>query len=1504
MLSLLLAVLMVFSMLPVTALASDKITITINIFDYNSSQIYRNVATDTVNKKDSGWQSENYQVKSLSDLGVTGTTGRVDHITGTNVQTYSSFNVGTNIQFSNNASTATLTYWVYGYTPKGNDGGTGSGSTGSGNETSGDGTYSMVYTIVYHSNYPSGTDYTQTYTYTVKATYNISNTGCIVNVKSPSDVGFSAPDGYKLASTPWNKNANGTGDGVNTLVYVNPNSTTHLYAQWTPDGQSATKYTLNYYDGTDKLRTETYLPNDTVVVRGAENVKDGTSLTKEGATFLGWDTDSSADEVVYDPADSTKNSFTITENTNLYAVWQSNGSGEGGSGEGGSGEGDPTPTTPTWNNSYLQSGMGFTVTCTANNSHSTSYSVTANNITDCNISEATLEADGRYRFDITLKDTTSAYPDSPTHAQDTEQTDTPLRVWIKANDDSTGYVVAGSENGTLYCKCEVVPPAAETVTVNLGSYIKKTLTVEGSGFTGETFTVTVTEGIPVELNPGVSTNDSSATATTYTGEVTMTTADTNVPFVFANGGNALQLKEGTHTFTVVETAGSTEGMTYDTTSKTLTITVSKDGNELKASGDAVTVTNAYKQPEEQPTTTFPVYVYAKTVDSSGNALEVPSADMERIGLTYNDAVGSGKHVWMTLGSLNPSVALEAKANFSYDNSSDTFKAVVQDVTNASRFTPYPHNSNYSNIPSGALSFDRLHVEKATGHNGFPRPDGADTSWYAYHLNGTLKFFSVTFNANAGTDTVNGMPTSGYYCDGETLPTGTPTRTGYTFTGWYTDKDCAEADKFTGTTATENLTLYAGWKHNLPVYVYAQTVGADGKALNLPKATLDRLSTAYNGYKGEESFESWLTLGKLDSTVTLKQDKPATYDENSDGLTAVKAELTDSSKFTRYNGNTVPMEKTTLHSLHIVTALGHDGYPNGQGTRYDAYHLDGKLTFFHVTFDANGGSVTGTDTIPDSGYYYDGEEITLPALTREGYIFKGWSDGTTTCEAGTYTAAKNATLTAQWEALPVYVYTLTHNSNGEEIKLSDTDRARLGNLSYNDENNRWVTLGSLDLAGAAYTPDNAKAAVAAGKLTKHTDAGNLPIEKVNFFDFKSLNYNHLGYESETGAYQAYHLDGVTVFYNVTFNANTTDTVNDLPTGGYYYGGESFTLPTTEPTRTGYNFGGWYLDADCNTAFESGSAITADTTIYAKWTPRADLTCTIRYVKKGTTTEIRKADTVENLTYGTQYTAKAPSISGYRLSGSSEKTITVGLENEIVFEYTRRSSSTSTSSSTSKKAPTLKFNTADHDAYIKGYPDGTVRPQGTITRAEVATILYRIMDEDCREAYYTTKNSFYDVSSAKWYNTYISTLAKAGVIVDSNNGYFRPDEPITRAELAVMMAQFTATTASTNNFSDVSRYHWAADEIAVAEKMGWIKGYPDGTFRPDATITRAEMVTMINRALGRLPSSEDRLVSVSRMTTFPDCTPNDWFYLAVQEAANGHTYRAIGKDGDEEWISIVK
>ena len=213
----------------------------------------------------------------------------------------------------------------------------------------------------------------------------------------------------------------------------------------------------------------------------------------------------------------------------------------------------------------------------------------------------------------------------------------------------------------------------------------------------------------------------------------------------------------------------------------------------------------------------------------------------------------------------------------------------------------------------------------------------------------------------------------------------------------------------------------------------------------------------------------------------------------------------------------------------------------------------------------------------------------------------------------------------------------------------------------------------------------------------------------------------------------------------------------------------------------------------------------------------------------------------------------------------------------------------------------LNGDDHFAYVAGYTDGTVRPNAKITRAEVAMIFYRLLDEDVRAANETDSNSFSDVTNGMWFNTAVSTIARLGIVKGRSAEIFDPNAPITRAEFATVCARFDhSSVESDKSFFDIHG-HWAETFIEHAAALGWVNGYIDGTFHPNATITRAEAMAMINRVLGRLPESEKDLLS--GMKTWPDnADPSAWYYLTVQEATNSHSFERKEDGVHERWIKL--
>ena len=376
--------------------------------------------------------------------------------------------------------------------------------------------------------------------------------------------------------------------------------------------------------------------------------------------------------------------------------------------------------------------------------------------------------------------------------------------------------------------------------------------------------------------------------------------------------------------------------------------------------------------------------------------------------------------------------------------------------------------------------------------------------------------------------------------------------------------------------------------------------------------------------------------------------------------------------------------------------------------------------------------------------------------------------------------------------------------------------------------------------------------------------------------------------------------VTVTHTVTFDYNYDSRVVPVTVE------DGKTVSALDANRTGYVFDGWYLGS---VKYNFATAVTGDITLVASWKvdrnnngiPDEDEYLTVTY-SDGVENKVVFADQVYNTLLKGDPTPAfrgTPSRIGYTFKGwEPEVSKTVTKNVDYVAQW-KRDYNRKPITPVRPTAPSVKvkyLNTEDHVAYIIGYENGTIQPRGEITRAEVATIFFRLMTDKARSKYWTTENDFNDVAEGQWFNLAVSTLNAAGVIVDAEHGNFRPNDPITRAELAVMAAQFCTVEGKLPkiSFTDVSKDHWAIDEIKLIEYAGWIEGYPDGTFRPDATITRAEAITIINRMLERAVEDSGMLEG---MLTFIDCPTNEWFYEAVQEATNSHDYKRTREEVED-------
>lgn len=308
----------------------------------------------------------------------------------------------------------------------------------------------------------------------------------------------------------------------------------------------------------------------------------------------------------------------------------------------------------------------------------------------------------------------------------------------------------------------------------------------------------------------------------------------------------------------------------------------------------------------------------------------------------------------------------------------------------------------------------------------------------------------------------------------------------------------------------------------------------------------------------------------------------------------------------------------------------------------------------------------------------------------------------------------------------------------------------------------------------------------------------------------------------------------------------------------------------------------------------------TTVEIQYT-RNSYTLTINYVYRDGSKAAESH--IETILYGKDYSVTSPKISGY----TADKLVVSGTmpadNRTVTVTYTKNGGHHPRPKPTVEieDDDALGLNTTDHFAYIVGYGNGEVRPQNNITRAEVATIFFRLLTDDVRDENLTKTNRYSDVAATSWYNTAVSTLSSMGIITGYPDGTFRPNAAITRAEFAAIAARFDNDGDKTAaKFSDIAN-HWAKDEISIAYNNGWITGYPDGTFGPQRDITRAETMTLVNRVLNRQPETEDDLLP--NMTVWTDnANPNAWYYLAVQEATNSHYYKFKTNSQYEKWTEL--
>ena len=716
-----------------------------------------------------------------------------------------------------------------------------------------------------------------------------------------------------------------------------------------------------------------------------------------------------------------------------------------------------------------------------------------------------------------------------------------------------------------------------------------------------------------------------------------------------------------------------------------------------------------------------------------------------------------------------------------------------------------------------------------------------------------------------------------------LPTTNPTRTGYLFNGWNTKAD-GTGDAFTAKTdVTSNMTVYAQWKPdeayavkiapmNLTVYVggdgYHGVIGEDGKfaANDLPEIGFYiTLPDDINAMLG----------GTNENPVNLSDKLRLTSDDDNGTRRSWSLELySDESKsHVMENGRRVYIYK--LRSSQ--TDDGEETVPRVQFTRADGSVMTESKFQALLTDQFRNYKISVYQGLLDEQIYKatltaDGKTFTLPIKLGTGTLKVRGNNDTT------YRAIENNTTpsvnpqekdimlvsTAQTDT-QYYINNSgisVPSSGGVKLMVDHSlDDALLSayiNRTSNTEGKYSYQFHYLDLVDTS----NGNTYVTMGAGQKMNLYWPVPSDAKSNSEFHIIHFKGIDRDSDADVNELL----------------TTRIPEELTSETVTIGGQKFVkfaVDSFSPFALLYE-----KDTSTPTQPSGGGGSSSGSTKYIlHYESNGGTSYKDESYSYGTTVSLDKVPTRESYTFTGWYTDEELTDKITSVTMTSDKTVYAGW--------------------VATGVPDM-LNGDDHDAYVIGYPDGNVHPQGNISRAETATIFFRLLKADTRDGNLTAENVFADVANGKWFNKAVSTMAKLGIVKGRSAETFAPDAPITRAEFAAICARFnTKPTNTSNSFSDISG-HWAEAEIERAVAFGWIAGYPDGTFRPDTYITRAEAMTMINRVLCRMPQDEKDLLRT--MVVWPDNKPTDWYYLAVQEATNSHEFERKGAV-NETWTKLT-
>ena len=852
----------------------------------------------------------------------------------------------------------------------------------------------------------------------------------------------------------------------------------------------------------------------------------------------------------------------------------------------------------------------------------------------------------------------------------------------------------------------------------------------------------------------------------------------------------------------------------------------------------------YSYTDEITPTGTPVYVYFKTVNTKNELVKVES------GVTYN-ANGSS---WATLGKLVTATPVTPEKK----------NILGAEVKTSSNFVKHDSNKDFD------LDWisEWVDLKRDNGAAGYESEAPFGTE--AWHLNGKVNVYKLSYNANrpVGVTASVTVPDSAYYLPGRnaTVSTDDPTLQGYVFGGWYTEETCENKVENTVAVA-EDTVLYAKW------------------TLAQPTADLvDDAITIYHQVNSEADWHGEDIGANMTYNYTDTNTNAHPVPKAADAKISYKAVLDMS--YLDFGSN--PQNRTAVDTIKAM----------GQGRSIWEYMQSAEIAMFagsevnlHVKFDEKLNVTKGS---------FDSIELASDWFR----LADGYQNGLTKDSNGYWT-------------IPCVIKDVKGTNNSPIITLSG------------------ITLPLTDAAQGELSSGKDLEVISEGYID-----GTI---KISAF-IASYTLKLEGKSKDEPAENTAKLKLAVPTYTVTYRGNGADS-GETTDNTAYAPGTTATVKENGFTRSRYTFTGWNMKADgSGDSYKTGDWITmtGSVILYAQWTRNSShggddddkyffaiqkVDAQDGHALNGAKFELYQLDKNDRIVNrrvvettqqsnkngialfsvdnkksydGIWYYAEVSAPEGYVLDRTeyeiNDKDFSDSLSTAVKYADTVRNYRGTT--------PDL-LNDSDHFAYVIGYMDGNVRPYGLISRAETTTIFFRLLKDSVRDGNLLTSNTYTDVADDYWANTAISTMTGLGIVQGRSTTTFDPKAPITRAQFAAICARFdTGKSNGEQTFSDIQG-HWAEKYIQRAAELGWIKGFEDGTFRPDTYITRAQAMTMINRVLNRIPEDESDLLP--GMNVWPDCNPGDWFYLAIQEATNSHDYRHkagsyetwTGLNADPDW-----